>query len=212
MSDATGSQTPFADEADRFLRWALWCALTPMIAGVSVLVAYAITFEGFFQVAGLLVILGGLVLIMVGAVSLVRAAARMRSDAIESMRKKRMWWRWWTRLGLLLANFPLALACILAGTALEDMCSIDVFNRTGETIDECVINTDDFAYPSRLGPIPPNGNSKTRIFGDSIHATVTVRQKDRSATFDALSTSGGREQVYLTIKPGLVAEFDGPRD
>ncbi len=89
------------------------CGILPMLAGTLILAGYSVTRWDWLILAGIFCIYGGLLSVFIGTIALICSVFESRKT--ENPSPRRFWGSAWLPVGLLLANFPLAVACTVAG-------------------------------------------------------------------------------------------------
>jgi len=129
-------------------RAALLCGLLPMLLGTAIFAAWLVTDHGSLEIAGLLLIYGGILLLGAGLVSLRLYLSHARRGGIAG-RRPAVW-----ALALLLANLPLCAAYVFIAFAMESAHHVTLVNRASKSI-EALVLTDPTGRRFPVGTIGP---------------------------------------------------------
>jgi hypothetical protein len=125
--------------------------LWPAFAGVSTTLLYLLTWWPFLPVLGLLCIAAGVLSVIVGGILLqFYGRGHLRYGGIP---KRRLWVKLAMATMLLLANFPLAVACLLVGDNESSKAQITFVNDTTSPITAIALITN--GTPTIVGDLPP---------------------------------------------------------
>jgi len=109
--------TPHVDiRARHLLIIARWMAGLPMAVGVSCLIGFAITGWFGFAITGYFTLFGGFAAFVIGCICLSVYYGLNRLP--NSPMGKQVWQECTTCMGFLIANFPVAVVCVILGMAL----------------------------------------------------------------------------------------------
>ena len=114
-------------------RAALFCGLFPALLGTAIFAAWLVTDHGWLEIAGLLLIYGGILLVLAGLVSLRLYLSHARRGGIAS-RRPAVW-----ALALLLANLPLCAAYVSIAFAMESAHHVTFVNRASAPVEDLVL-------------------------------------------------------------------------
>ena len=180
---------------------AFGCALLPMAAGLIVTVAWLLTQATTLEMIGFFVILVGVVMFFVGMLCCLFETAR-------GLRSQRAWRTWLPRValaaGLLLANFPLAAACVSVTT----LSRVHATNNSAAVVTNLVVS-DPAGNTWQLGPIAPGKSTWRMMWLDGEGAVtytattnLTSGAVTSSGTLDGYITGPGTGGTYrITINP-----------
>ena len=129
-------------------RVALFCSLFPALTGTAIFAAWLVTDHDTLELAGLLLIYGGILLVLAGLVSLRLYLSHARRAGIAG-RRSAFW-----ALAFLLANLPLCAAYVSIAFAMESAHHITLANRASAPIEDLVL-TDPTGRRFAIGNVGP---------------------------------------------------------
>lgn len=144
------------------LRVAIICGALPLLAGTGAFGLWRATGSDAFATLGALILYGGVALFMVGCLALIRylwLAGRQKNLSLARVV--------WTSLGtavLLLANFPVAGACILGAIHYTTRYTVEVRNDSAKPMSQVRVSgagTDEF-----IGIIEPGATVFLELWFD----------------------------------------------
>ncbi|HVS71009.1 MAG TPA: hypothetical protein VHQ47_07130 [Phycisphaerae bacterium] len=188
-----------------FLRAAVVCGVVPLVGGLGILGMYWLTENDFWVASGLWGLLVGGGMVVLGLAFLVVWAFAERRAARVVRRR----FRWWTLVftgGLLVANFPVAGGCVIAGIYMATASTVEIVNETGAVIDRSAIILPD-GRRIEGGRIAAGMRVRRRYHMDvDGPVTVWVEQggKSGSVVAAAYNTSEGHSDSRVTVDSGLV--------
>jgi hypothetical protein len=111
-------------------RIALVCGLIPLIIGISVFCSWILTRWDWLMLAGFFTVVIGFLLFLGGLVSLLIASRRARQHGMPYKQKNLF------IFGLLLLNFPVALAMVFYVIHLMNISDVFIMNNFGKPLNQ----------------------------------------------------------------------------
>jgi len=185
-----------------WLRAAIFCGAAPMIVGVGVFLAWLVIRADWLELVGLLTLVVGPVVVPVGvACLLIYVVARCK---VSKDPRGRGWWLGQIGvLGLLLANFPVAVAVFNAAWSVETEYVVDIHN-TSPVVAQSVTLTGGGVEVS-FGNIPPGEwvrhGFHIRHDGQLTLTAILADQPVEAVIDEYVTNSLGAHKV-VTIAPG----------
>lgn len=163
---------------------AIACGALPMTIGSAIFFAWLVTRWSWLEGAGVINIFAGLLLFLIGVVTLCVYLARERRRPNSSAKR-------WAVLagGLLLANFPAAAVYGFAVIYIMSHYHVLVINESGETIDSFMLRSPGLEI--ELGPLRP-GATRSRYLSFPTEGTLDFAARQQQLRF------GGEIEGYVT--------------
>ena len=185
---------------NRLLRFAFICGVTPLTIGIVILLTWLLTGWHWLMAAGIVTLYGGLLLVFIGAVSLVAFAwtsVRGRSASCRQTIRQSL-----PVAGVLAVNFPVAVGIIAAVIHLETRYIVTIVNDSSVAVDSFVVSGGGVSV--NVGSVPP-GSKVRRSFFIKHDGTLTGKGKQDSRSIegviDGYVTNSSRGNKLVKIRP-----------
>lgn len=191
-------------------RVSVLCGILPMLVGSLILAGYAVTRWDWLALAGIFCIWGGLFSVFVGAIALVLAVldTRRTGDA----RPRKVWGSAWLPVVLLLANFPLAVACTVAGLLLATEYRVQVQNHSRGPVEAAKIQGG--GCDVLFGTVPEGASRTQSLWIDqdgTLQFSAIVGGRERSVVVDGYVTNNLGGDKVVEIQPDGRIRVSGGR-
>jgi hypothetical protein len=181
-------------------RLSLWCGALPLACGISLFALWYLTRADFLAMAGLALLRGGWMLIIVGLVSLLLHLSWGYHIGIAS--RPQLLRQGLLSGGLLLANIPAAAGVIAAAAFIASTYTLCIQNRSGQTVSSMRVTGGGVAED--LGTLRP-GESDVRRFwfseDGSLGFDARLGERVLEETVESYVTTGLGGDATILVKP-----------
>lgn len=185
-------------------RLALACGVLPLVAGVSILAAYAATEYSGLIVAGFGCLCGGAISFTIGAAAIFVWRSRTRTGDKRSIP--------WLPVMVLAANLPAAAACIVAGGLLATEYVVVIRNDTPVSID--AIKLTGGGCDKSYGSLLPGDELRAWLWFDrdgELELTFAKDGERNSMIIEGYVTSNGAGKKLVEFRSDGSMDIDGER-
>jgi hypothetical protein len=170
---------------DRLYYFSLAFGASPLLAGVVVFILWYFTRDEILQFAGLLIILGGLICVLIASIYL---AVSLYWESGVKTSSKIMLRRGLLSAAIIISNFPAAYMCTKAALYLTSLYTLTIENRSASTIETLTITAP--GVNRKLTHIDPN-ETRTLKFGfkeGALEFSARQNASQFSGLIDAIDT------------------------
>jgi hypothetical protein len=190
-----------------FFRGAVVLGVLPMVMGVGIVLLYWATYWQWLVTAGLWLLAVGTGMVLLGVAFLIvwgvmaRRVARAEGGKFNAK-------AFWLALLLLLANFVVAVPCVVAGWHLAMQTMVEVINQTGAPLDECTIVLPNGIVWTEHG-VPAGGRIRKKT-SQYVEGAVVLKVQQGAVqvkvTLTGYASGPPGPHVRAYVKPGLVTD------
>lgn len=196
---------------NRAYRVAVVCGIIPLVFGVLIFVLWLITRWKWLMLAGVYAILGGIVLFIIGAISLsYYCMLGLRNPKLPS---QRVFISTLAGYGILFSNIPFAIGIVVAAVAIETCYTVVVHNASPMSLDE--VRVIGGGCEAEFGKIPP-GKVSRRSFWIKGDGELVFRgvcgDTAYMETIDEYVTNNLGGHCKVTINPNGTASVSNKYD
>lgn len=185
---------------NRSYRVALFCGAFPLLVGVSIFVLWLVTRWNWLMVAGIGTLYGGVAIVLVGVVALVRFYwLATRAPGLPS---RQLWRSTVACSGLLLVNFPVALGITVASVAIATRYTVVIHNGSQQPLTNARVFGGGFDHT--WSSIPPGGTVQESFWvegDDTLEFRAVSGTAVHAETIDDYVTSSMGGHTTVTINP-----------
>lgn len=172
------------------LRLAIGCGLIPLAIGTFVFIAFLMTQDSWFGVAGFFNLLAGLALIAAGT-----------GLAIFSGYRSGEWKKPMLAIALLFVNFPAAAAMIYFATRVYFGTPVTVINDSSQPVADLVFR-DPRGNHYQMSVVGAHGRRQSKFYFEgegAVRFSLTTPSGERSGELIGYITTASREECVLRI-------------
>ena len=209
LNYASEALDPRFTRIDRiFFRIALACGILPMTIGLTILALYYLFDWDAMQVTGMFMIPIGGAAVFTGIALAITWCIRQRSTA-KRLGTPTRWRAGILVLLLLIANFPVALFCVVAGglLAMEALQGFSICNHTNDDLTNVTVSISWF-HKESFGPIVV-GDKAEVCFKPRFYNSIRIHVEQDGLTKSIAPTIPPPSEMstfHLHVKPGLELE------
>jgi hypothetical protein len=194
---------------DRTFRVAVLSGLLPLLVGVSLFVLWIITRWDWLVAGGFVMLYGGLVSFLIGAIALACYCWAASRSADPPRRK-------WVPsalacAALLLSNFPTAGGIIAAVITIETCYSVVVHNASQQALID--VRVYGGGCEADLGTIPPGGLAQRSLWiqhDGELEFRAVSSSTNHHMTIDGYVTNGMGGRAVVFVEPnGTISVYNG---
>jgi hypothetical protein len=184
----------------REYRISLWCGALPLAWGASIFALWYLTRAGFLTEAGLVTLAGGCLLFVVGMINLWRHLLWEYRLGIVS--RRRLLRQGLLSGGLLLSNFPAAVAIIVAAVSVATAYTVRVQNQSGQVVSDCRVTGG--GVTEELGTLRAGEPAVRRVWfstDGTLGFEARLGHQSLDGTIEGYVTSSLGGDTTVTIQP-----------
>ena len=180
-------------------RVAVFCAVVPLVVGVTTLALYALTFWDTLQLVGAFTIVAGSILCFIGLVCVTVFYIGLRRCDIEL---RRPWSLRATRTAtLLVGNVPIAMVCAVIGIYLTGLFRVTLVNESGAPITQITLTSP--GETVQIARLDPGESRQVYLSIDNdgevmLTATQNGQRVQESVAGYVTNGMGGKADVMFT--------------
>jgi len=185
---------------NRVYRLSLFCGIVPLVAGVGIFLAWVATRQDWLMTAGMVTLVAGFISFCTGAVALGRFCwLAIRKERIP---RTQVWSKAGRSAGLLVVNFPIAVAIVVGAIAIETRYTVRIINDLSQPLHQ--VRVYGGGVDRRIGTMDP-GATRRRGFWIQQDGELTLEMKLGptlvQTNIDGYVTPNMGEDLRVTVNP-----------